>query len=70
MAKQFRQILNTIDEGHYIEVLENFLSTNGADLNEDTKDEIRKDPDRFVLFGDTEDGLEVTLKNPLQFPRH
>lgn len=64
MAKTYIQVKGTIEEQSYKDKLENFLSTNGSDVTEETKEQIRKNPDHFVLFADSEDGLEVTFKDP------
>lgn len=64
MAKKFEHVKNTIEEKQYQEALEKFLISNGADLPMERKEEIRRDPDKFVFWGESEDGLEVTLKQP------
>ncbi|QES88974.1 hypothetical protein [Rhizosphaericola mali] len=63
MNKTYEQVKNTIECNMYKEALEYFLQTNGADITSNIKERIRDNPDEYVLFGESEDGLEVSLKD-------
>jgi hypothetical protein len=63
MNKTYEQVKNTIEYNMYKEALEYFLQTNGADIAPNIKECIRDNPDEYVLFGESEDGLEVSLKD-------
>ncbi|WP_447640360.1 MULTISPECIES: hypothetical protein [Chitinophagaceae] len=62
--KTFNDVRNTIEEVSYRDALEYFINSNGDDLTEETKEKIRQNPDEYVLFSTSQDGMEVALKDP------